>query len=297
MKITKARLKEIIREELINEGMDEGIMSTLMSKMAMDKKDRESSSERRIYQLELNPKEKELVDFLTSKNSDIIKAVTNIQKAQEIITSEAEADAKSKALTDMKRALDALMSARTLDPSAPGRTAYLDRLQPLEEVENVDPMRNIPPISKEDMEDLSKELRGNPSLLKKITDALKKIKLEESCDYEDSEGAMADSQLNRIADLATMVDDMVDDDTNLPEWVEAKITKAQDYLSAVMNYMKGEQADAQEDMMEEELTKTQIKKRDKRAKKIMPSTEEQYGKKRGKEIAYAIATDQVTEET
>ena len=53
----------------------------------------------------------------------------------------------------------------------------------------------------------------------------------------------------------------------------------------------------EEDMMEEELTKAQIKKRDKRAEKIMPSTEEQYGKKRGKEIAYAIATDQVTEET
>jgi len=248
MKITKARLKEIIKEELINEGMDEGILSTLMSKMAMDKEDRGSGGERRKYQPELNPKEKELVDFFTSKNSEVIKAISNIQKAQEIITSKAEADAKSKALTDMKRALDALMSARTLDPSSPGRTAYLDRLQQLEEEE-----------------------RG--------------------------EGAMADSQLNRIADLATMIDEMVDDDTNLPEWVESKITKAQDYMSAVMNYMKGEQADAQEDMMEEELTKAQIKKRDKRAKKIMPSTEEQYGKKRGKEIAYAIATDQVTEET
>ena len=60
--------------------------------------------------------------------------------------------------------------------------------------------------------------------------------------------------------------------------------------------MKGKKADAQEEMMDEELTKSQIKKRDERAKKIMPSTEEQYGKKRGKEIAYAIATDQVTEE-
>jgi len=248
MKITKARLKEIIKEELINEGMDEGILSTLMSKMAMDKEDRGSGSERRKYQPELNPKEKELVDFFTSKNSEVIKAISNIQKAQEIITSKAEADAKSKALTDMKRALDALMSARTLDPSSPGRTAYLDRLQQLEEEE-----------------------RG--------------------------EGAMADSQLNRIADLATMIDEMVDDDTNLPEWVESKITKAQDYMSAVMNYMKGEQADAQEDVMEEELTKPQIKDRDKRAKKIMKSTKKQYGKEEGEDIAYAIATNQVKEET
>ena len=71
-------------------------------------------------------------------------------------------------------------------------------------------------------------------------------------DDGDGEGKMADSQLNRIADLATMIDEMVDDDTNLPEWFESKITKAQDYMSAVMNYMKGKKADAEEEMIDEE---------------------------------------------
>jgi len=80
--------------------------------------------------------------------------------------------------------------------------------------------------------------------------AMKNIKDRD--DDGDGEGKMADSQLNRIADLATMIDEMVDDDTNLPEWVEAKITKAQDYLSAVMNYMKGKKADAKEDLLDEE---------------------------------------------
>ena len=112
------------------------------------------------------------------------------------------------------------------------------------------------------------------------------------------EGSMADSQLNRISDLAMMIDEMVSDETNLPEWVESKITKALDYMSTVMNYMKGEMADAQEEMMEEEkLTKPQIKKRDKRAKEIMKSTKKQYGKEEGEDIAYAIATNQVKEET
>ena len=98
--------------------------------------------------------------------------------------------------------------------------------------------------------------------------------------------------------ITIMIDELVDDQTNLPEWVESKITKAQDYMSAVLNYMKGEMADAQEEMMEEEkLTKPQIKDRDKRAKKIMKSTKKQYGKKEGEDIAYAIATNQVKEET
>ena len=124
-----------------------------------------------------------------------------------------------------------------------------------------------------------------------------KEKLQKEGGYS-GEGAMADSQLNRIADLAMMIDEMVSDETNLPEWVESKITKAQDYMSAVMNYMKGEMADAQEEMMEEEkLTKPQIRDRDKRAKKIMKSTKKQYGKEEGEDIAYAIATNQVKEET
>ena len=54
------------------------------------------------------------------------------------------------------------------------------------------------------------------------------------------EGSMAQGQLQRIAELANMLADEFDDSTNLEEWVEAKITKAQDYLSSVMNYMRGQ---------------------------------------------------------
>mgnify|MGYP003155207806 CR=1 FL=1 len=54
------------------------------------------------------------------------------------------------------------------------------------------------------------------------------------------EGSMAQGQLKRIAELASMLSDEFDNSTNLEEWVEAKITKAQDYLSSVMNYMRGQ---------------------------------------------------------
>ena len=105
-----------------------------------------------------------------------------------------------------------------------------------------------------DFEDMTRDLRRkvkeDPSYLERFLKMLKDQDLTEG--GERGEGAMADSQLNRIADLAMMIDEMVSDETNLPEWVESKITKAQDYMSAVMNYMKGEMADAQEEMMEEE---------------------------------------------
>ena len=86
----------------------------------------------------------------------------------------------------------------------------------------------------------------------KITKArLKEIIMEELQNEGGGrgEGSMADYQLNRIADLAVMIDDIVSDETNLEEWVESKITKAHDYLSAVLNYLKGRMADAEEDEM------------------------------------------------
>ncbi len=54
------------------------------------------------------------------------------------------------------------------------------------------------------------------------------------------EGSMAKNQLARTAELATMINDMIQEDSDLEEWVESKITKANDYLSTVMNYMRGE---------------------------------------------------------
>ena len=54
------------------------------------------------------------------------------------------------------------------------------------------------------------------------------------------EGKMAQGQLRRIGELANMIADQFDDGSNLEEWVEAKITKAQAYLSSVMNYMRGQ---------------------------------------------------------
>ena len=54
------------------------------------------------------------------------------------------------------------------------------------------------------------------------------------------EGSMAQGQLQRISELANMISQQFNDSTNLEEWVESKITKALDYLSSVMNYMRGE---------------------------------------------------------
>jgi hypothetical protein len=56
----------------------------------------------------------------------------------------------------------------------------------------------------------------------------------------DYEGDMAMSQLKSIIANAQRIHDMLERDTNIPEWVQSKITLAEDYISTAANYMQGE---------------------------------------------------------
>ena len=60
----------------------------------------------------------------------------------------------------------------------------------------------------------------------------------------DQEGDMAKSDLRSIIANAQKLHDMIDDADNLPEWVQSKITVAEDYISTVANYMTAEMNEA-----------------------------------------------------
>jgi hypothetical protein len=62
---------------------------------------------------------------------------------------------------------------------------------------------------------------------------------KEKSEY-DYEGDMARGQLQSIVNNAQRVHDMLEDNDNLPEWVQSKITLAEDYISTVANYMMSE---------------------------------------------------------
>jgi|LakMenEpi03Aug12_release.lakeMendotaPanAssembly.Ray.scaffolds.fasta_scaffold08166_12 hypothetical protein len=56
----------------------------------------------------------------------------------------------------------------------------------------------------------------------------------------DYEGEMAKSQLFSIVKNAKELFDMIDNSTQLEGWVQSKLTKAEDYLSAVTSYLEGQ---------------------------------------------------------
>lgn len=60
---------------------------------------------------------------------------------------------------------------------------------------------------------------------------------KKSDNAEAQEGQMAQGDVRSIMAMAKKIDEMVSEKTDLPEWVQAKITKAQDYLTAVTRHL------------------------------------------------------------
>ena len=67
---------------------------------------------------------------------------------------------------------------------------------------------------------------------------------------DSGEGGMAQNQLTVLANNAAELTQMFSEQSDLPEWVESKITKAADYINMVKNYMEGESMQG-EPMMED----------------------------------------------
>jgi predicted RNA binding protein YcfA (HicA-like mRNA interferase family) len=117
---------------------------------------------------------------------------------------------------------------------------------------------------KEKYPNLKEGLGGALTVFKKGTNIKQKInpnsyatfkqhgfrKVAEAKDSQeyDYEGDMAKSDLRSIMHHAKELHDMIDDNTNLAEWCQSKITLAEDYLSTVANYMRSEM---NEDTLEE----------------------------------------------
>lgn len=67
------------------------------------------------------------------------------------------------------------------------------------------------------------------------------VEIQEAKDDEEySDPYMAINQLRTIMHNAQEMMDLIGEDTDLPEWVESKITLAEDYIMTVANYMRSE---------------------------------------------------------
>ena len=66
----------------------------------------------------------------------------------------------------------------------------------------------------------------------------------------DHEGKMAKSQMYKMKHYVDKLFSMLDDGAQLPAWVQSKLTKASDYMSAVFHYLDYEAVRGQDNLME-----------------------------------------------
>jgi hypothetical protein len=107
--------------------------------------------------------------------------------------------------------------------------------------------------AKPDFLDLDKDGDTKEPMKKAAKD--KEMKEDYDRDEYDEEGEMAKSQARTIEDAARELQEILDDDENLPEWVQKKITLAMDYIDTARDYMK---ANPDEEEMDVELDEDQI---------------------------------------
>jgi hypothetical protein len=107
------------------------------------------------------------------------------------------------------------------------------------------------------------------------------------------EGKMANAQLQRAGEDAMWLIDNVDDSQELESWVQAKITKAADYIQSVRNYLEYHKIgnDQLSEEMDERKLKPSEKKKLKSLEKKVPKDDftDRYGKE-GESIYYATLT-------
>ena len=113
-----------------------------------------------------------------------------------------------------------------------------------------------------------------PKRRKKMAENLK----EGVLDHSDEDGWMAKEQLYKAAKYSAELHEMISDTEDLEPWIQAKITKASDYLGAVKHYMEYERINphGSEGVEEEAKPKTNKKDVEEIKENIFNVAQEQY---------------------
>jgi hypothetical protein len=111
--------------------------------------------------------------------------------------------------------------------------------------------------------------------------------LDHSKESDDHEGSMAKRQMFKTAMDSKAILDMLDDDDNLPAWIQSKLTKIADYIGVVKNYLQYDEAtEMAGNRKEKKWSDADHDKQEKIAKEI---EKENPGISKQKKMAYAGA--------
>jgi hypothetical protein len=240
-KVHDASHSGMVHEEAINEySMDD------VRKDAADhiKKSIDKQSDDRIAALKNPPKKKGFFARVGEKQINMVKGAYHGLTKEEVELEEA------KDKTDKRFDLLARLGLVEKDELANLRLAMKTLSEDKQlSIKQRDLLLNV-------YESLISLVTGDDTLFSRMKIKVQEEMLHEKKDSDkgeyDYEGQMARTQLQTILRNSEDLVDMIEDDENMPEWVQSKITLAQDYITTVRDYLQSKEELGEESKLEEE---------------------------------------------
>jgi hypothetical protein len=240
-KVHDANHSGMVHEEAINEySMDD------VRKDAADhlKKSIDKQSDDRIAALKNPPKKKGFFARVGEKQINMVKGAYHGLTKEEVELEEA------KDKTDKRFDLLARLGLVEKDELANLRLAMKTLSEDKQlSIKQRDLLLNV-------YESLISLVTGDDTMFSRMKIKVQEQMLDEKKDSDkgeyDYEGQMARTQLQTILRNSEDLVDMIEDDENMPEWVQSKITLAQDYITTVRDYLQSKEELGEETNLEEE---------------------------------------------
>lgn len=186
-----------------------------------------------------------LTPEVSQKAKSIFKAIINSRgdKLFNKMGLEAEQYAYATAINQAKRALNKPETPET--PEDMNQDDTLKEMVKAALTKSMDEKKSFPDLTGDGKVTKADILKARGVELDEVIDFKEYLKSqdlsEDDWKQSDDESDMAKGQLLDLIHTANALEELIKDGTQLDAWVQAKLTKAQDYIASVYQYMKGEE--------------------------------------------------------
>lgn len=144
-------------------------------------------------------------------------------------------------MSELNRLKEALSKETLEEISKDTMSSYMMKASDKNVKDAVDLVKKGRKMSNSEYSDADQKIKKRDKNIRKVISKLNKS-VQESKDAReyDYEGEMAKNDLHIITMHAEKIAELLDDNTNMPEWVQSKLTLAKDYMQTISDYLCAE---------------------------------------------------------
>lgn len=144
-------------------------------------------------------------------------------------------------MSELNRLKNALGEENLNEISKDTMSSYMMKASDKNVKDAVDLVKKGKKMSNTEYADADQKIKKRDKNIRKVISKLNKpVKESKDAREYDYEGEMAKNDLHIITMHAEKIAELLDDNTNMPEWVQSKLTLAKDYMQTISDYLCAE---------------------------------------------------------